>query len=99
MKGTLELPTPPKKVQSSTMKTIAIVGAGGFAREVEWLIRSLPYQFVGFLADQQGEYDSPVLGDFSWLELNHVDALAIAIGSPHARAALGNELKRRFLIS
>lgn len=78
------------------MKTIAIVGAGGFARELQWLIRELPFEFVGFLANQQGEFDSPVLGDFSWLESNHVDALAIGIGSPHARLDVGNELKRRF---
>ena len=53
------------------MKTMAVIGAGGNSREIAGLIRDLGrYQFVGFLADRSGAYDSPVLGGFDWLERN-----------------------------
>jgi sugar O-acyltransferase (sialic acid O-acetyltransferase NeuD family) len=89
---------------------IAIVGAGGFAREVAWLISdierhgsqgetSTPLEFVGYLvsdASKIGERDSEVLGDFSWLKKNRVDALAMGIGNPAVRLKLGNELREKF---
>jgi sugar O-acyltransferase (sialic acid O-acetyltransferase NeuD family) len=89
---------------------IAIIGAGGFAREVEWLIKDIqrersmseisePLEFAGFLISdlsRRGEHDSEVLGDFSWLRTNRVDALAIGIGTPEVRLRLGAELKRDF---
>lgn len=83
------------------MKSIAIVGAGGFAREVEWLIRDLSdcgtaYHFLGFLVSdcsKPGQHDSPVLGDLEWLQKHHVDCLAIGIGSPSVRASLPCKLK------
>jgi sugar O-acyltransferase (sialic acid O-acetyltransferase NeuD family) len=79
------------------MKTIAVVGAGGFAREVKWLLRDIGgWECVGFLADRRGQHDSDVLGDFSWLEHNHVDALAIGIGHPGHRFRLGHMLSERF---
>jgi sugar O-acyltransferase (sialic acid O-acetyltransferase NeuD family) len=90
------------------MKRIAIIGAGGMAREVAWLLEDVSaatnqeasgYATAGFLvsnASQIGPYDSPILGDFSWLESNHVDALAIGIGSPAVRLKLAEELKERF---
>src|ERR1700722_10311771 len=93
---------------SSSMKRIAIIGAGGFAREVAWLLEDISaatseeasrYTPVGFLvsdASRIGPYDSPILGDFSWLESNHVDALAIGIGTPAVRLKLSEELKERF---
>src|ERR1700722_10931624 len=85
---------------SSSMKRIAIIGAGGFAREVAWLLEDISaatseeasrYTTVGFLvsdASRIGPYDSPILGDFSWLESNHVDAFAIGIGPPAVRLKL-----------
>jgi sugar O-acyltransferase (sialic acid O-acetyltransferase NeuD family) len=90
------------------MKRIAIIGAGGFAREVAWLIEDISASTdqqtsvcvaAGFLvsdASRIGPYDSPILGDFSWLESNHVDALAMGIGSPAVRLKLARELKERF---
>ena len=90
------------------MKRIAIIGAGGCARELAWLLEDIStetneeasrYTTVGFLvsdASRIGPYDSPVLGDFTWLESNHVDALAIGIGTPAVRIALAEHLKRRF---
>jgi sugar O-acyltransferase (sialic acid O-acetyltransferase NeuD family) len=89
------------------MKRIAIIGAGGFAREVAWLLEDLSaanerasaYVSAGFLvseASRIGLYDSPVLGDFSWLESNRVDGLAMGIGTPSVRIKLAEELKGRF---
>ena len=90
------------------MKRIAIVGAGGFAREVAWLLEDISaatsvdasrYTAVGFLVsdlNRMGPYESPILGDFSWLESNHVDALAMGIGTPALRLKLAKELKERF---
>jgi len=90
------------------MKRIAIIGAGGFAREVAWLLEDISaatndeaskYLTVGYLvsdASRIGPYDSPILGDFSWLESNHVDALTIGIGTPAVRLKLAEELKKRF---
>jgi sugar O-acyltransferase (sialic acid O-acetyltransferase NeuD family) len=90
------------------MKRMAIIGAGGFAREVAWLLEDISaatdeeasrYTTVGFLVSDAsliGPYDSPILGDFSWLESNHVDTLAIGIGTPALRLKLSEELKGRF---
>lgn len=90
------------------MKRIAIIGAGGCAREVAWLIEDISaaasqeasaYAPVGFLVSDTrrlGPRDSPVLGDFSWLESNHVDALAMGIGTPAIRLKLAEELRAKF---
>jgi len=90
------------------MKRIAIIGAGGFAREVAWLLEDISaatseeaskYTTVGFLVSdvsRMGPHDSPILGDFSWLESNSIDALAMGIGTPAVRLKLAKELKERF---
>jgi len=90
------------------MKRIAIIGAGGFAREVAWLIDEISgfakedsarFSLVGFLVSDVsriGPYDSPVLGDFSWLESNHVDALTIGIGTPAPRCRFAKRLTEKF---
>lgn len=90
------------------MKRIAIIGAGGFAREVAWLLDDISaatdqeasrYEVAGFLvsdASRTGPYDSSILGDFSWLESNHVDGLAMGIGTPAVRLKLAEELRGRF---
>jgi sugar O-acyltransferase (sialic acid O-acetyltransferase NeuD family) len=89
------------------MKRIAIIGAGGFAREVAWLLEDIGatnqetsrYANSGFLVSDTshiGPHDSPVLGDFSWLESNQVDALAMGIGTPAVRLKLAEKLKERF---
>lgn len=91
-----------------TKKRIAVVGAGGFAREVVWLIgdinRAEPtYEFVGFVVSdltKLGEHDTreQMLGDYEWLEsnLSTIDALAIGIGSPEARLKVADVLSARF---
>ncbi len=90
------------------MRRIAIVGAGGFARELRWLFAEIaadanrryePFDVAGFLVSSRGKlgpHDSEVLGEFDWLDDHHVDALAMGIGAPAARLSVANELKQRF---
>jgi sugar O-acyltransferase (sialic acid O-acetyltransferase NeuD family) len=90
------------------MRRIAIIGAGGFARELRWLLSEIaadpnrryePFDVAGFLVSDRGKlgsHDSDVLGEFDWLDNNHVDALAMGIGTPEARLKVANELKERF---
>ena len=91
-------------------KRIAVVGGGGCAREVAWLIadiardpsprkRSETLEVAGFLVSdptKAGAGDTGILGDFSWLEDNPVDGLAMGIGNPEVRLRLSDELKRSF---
>jgi sugar O-acyltransferase (sialic acid O-acetyltransferase NeuD family) len=90
------------------VKRIAVIGAGGFAREVAWLIRDInavtpQFEFLGYLVSdlsKLSDHDSrdEVLGDFSWLEANAgaVDAVAFGIGNPQVKLNLGADLSRRF---
>lgn len=90
------------------MRRIAIIGAGGFARELRWLLseiatdpkrQSEAFEVAGFLVSDRGKlgpHDSEVLGDYGWLDANHVDVLAIGIGTPAARLRVAEELKSRF---
>jgi sugar O-acyltransferase (sialic acid O-acetyltransferase NeuD family) len=89
------------------MQRLAIVGAGGFAREVRWLIEELnrvrsQFMFVGYVVADRGvpgRYDSTdsIAGDEAWLEAHagDVDALAIGIGNPRVRHAVGRRLAQR----
>jgi sugar O-acyltransferase (sialic acid O-acetyltransferase NeuD family) len=89
------------------MKRIAIIGAGGFAREVEWLIRDLnrvthQFEFLGYLVSdmsfvQETDSRTEVLGDFNWLDgRDRADALVMGIGNPQAKLDLAANLERRF---
>jgi sugar O-acyltransferase (sialic acid O-acetyltransferase NeuD family) len=91
------------------MRKIAILGAGGFARELAWLINDInrvepTYEFVGFVVSdlsRVGDRDSrdAIAGDIDWLERNAgsgVQALAMGIGAPAVRLRLGDELSQRF---
>jgi sugar O-acyltransferase (sialic acid O-acetyltransferase NeuD family) len=79
-----------------------IIGAGGCAREVEWLLRSLPeYGFAGFIVSdtaRRGAHDSDVQGDLRWLEqnLDKVDAAVMGIGNPVARHRVAQEVRACF---
>ncbi|MBI5512261.1 MAG: hypothetical protein HY909_00745 [Deltaproteobacteria bacterium] len=88
-------------------RRIAIVGAGGFAREVAWLLREHnrvedTWDFAGYLVSdlaKLGPHDSrdEVLGDLSYLDTpGRVDALALGIGTAAARVKVGAELEARF---
>lgn len=76
------------------MKKIAVVGAGGFGREVKMLIdqinrHSSTYDFAGFYDDRA--YDgaingAPYLGNLADIErIQEPTCLAIAIGDPHTK--------------
>jgi len=93
---------------SHSVQRVAILGAGGFAREVAWLLRDinrakLSYEFLGYVVSDLshlGEHDSrkQVLGDHSWIEQNltRIDALAIGIGNPTDRLKVAAEIEARF---
>jgi sugar O-acyltransferase (sialic acid O-acetyltransferase NeuD family) len=86
------------------LERIAVLGAGGLAQEVRWLISEINaererFEFLGYLVSDLsalGERDSAsdVLGDFGWLDESPeaVDALAIGIGSPPIRERFGRQL-------
>jgi sugar O-acyltransferase (sialic acid O-acetyltransferase NeuD family) len=86
------------------MKTIVILGAGGMAREIEWLIRDLnrieeTYKFIGFAVSELskiGPNDSreQIVGDYDWLVRNRasIDAVAVGVGTPAVRLKLAGEV-------
>lgn len=88
----------------ATVKNIAIVGAGGCAREVAWLIRDInrvrpTYNLLGYVVSDLsalGPRDSTaeVIGDLSILSDSRVsiDCLALGIGTPAARLAVAREI-------
>jgi sugar O-acyltransferase (sialic acid O-acetyltransferase NeuD family) len=79
------------------MKKVAIIGAGGNARELADWLRALPnVQLLGYLADRNGQYDSPVLGDFDWPANHQVDAFVMGVGDPASRYRIGCELSLRY---
>lgn len=87
---------------------IAMVGAGGMAREVasalDWINRTRPrFEFLGYVVSdltKLGERDSrsQVVGDFEWVERHRssIDALAIGVGTPALRLKLACELQTSF---
>jgi sugar O-acyltransferase (sialic acid O-acetyltransferase NeuD family) len=97
---------------SAMPQRIVVLGAGGFAREVRWLIEEIDahrdpqhraYEFLGYVVSDlsvKGEHDSQdeILGDYAWLEQNRdtVNALAIGIGTPAARLKVFAELLPSF---
>lgn len=90
------------------MKRIVILGAGGQAREVAWLIRDInrerpAYEFLGYIVNdvsKMNAYDSRehLLGDESWLRRNRhkVDCVAIGIGAPAIRCKVADALTNQF---
>jgi sugar O-acyltransferase (sialic acid O-acetyltransferase NeuD family) len=87
-------------------RRIVIIGAGGQARETEWLLRAIAkqrqqYRFLGYGVSglaAAGAHDSTeqLLGDYGWLEDNRggIDAVSIGIGSPAARLRVAGEIAR-----
>lgn len=84
---------------------VVIIGAGGFAREVRWLIEDInasgvPMEFVGYvvsdlskLSDRDSKQE--VLGDFDWLvsHRHRFDSIAIGIGNPQVRLKVAAEIE------
>jgi sugar O-acyltransferase (sialic acid O-acetyltransferase NeuD family) len=93
---------------SGAIRRIAIVGAGGFAREVAWLIRDInrakpTYELAGFIISDPtrlGDHDSrdQVLGGYDWIDDHkaEIDALAIGVGNPQSRRKIASELEVLF---
>jgi len=91
-------------MKNKKLKKIVIIGAGGLAREIRWLIEDInkeceTYEFLGFVVSdlrKTGKFDSKdlILGDYSWLELNRLDnfCVAIGIGNPKFRIKVAQEL-------
>lgn len=89
-------------------RRIVVIGAGGFAREVKWLIQEIgavtrDLQFAGYVVTdlaRVGEHDSQreILGDYEWLRENRsrFDGLAIGVGTPAARLKISRELGAEF---
>jgi len=85
-------------------QSIAVVGAGGFAREVRWLIEDIdrsgtPMRFAGYIVSDRSTLTEDddverVIGEVASVETDdvEVDALALGIGSPAVRARIGLEL-------
>lgn len=87
----------------ATERPIAVFGAGGLAREVEYLIHRInrvqpTWDFVGYVVSdpsKAGPYDSAdlIVGDEQWL-IDHDDvAVVIGIGTPVHRVRVGARLQ------
>lgn len=88
---------------------VVVFGAGGFAREVRWLMEEINqasaaplYEFVGYAISDLSKlsaYDSKdeLLGDVGWLEDHRdaFDAVALGIGVPGPRQRVADELLER----
>ena len=84
------------------MKDIVIVGAGGFGKEIAWLIerintKALSYNIIGYLDDNKpigyknGKY--LVIGNLDYLKDKDDIAIAVAIGSSKIRHIVVNKIK------
>ena len=76
------------------IQRIVIIGAGGFAREVEWLLREIDtneskktYDFQGYVVSDLSKLPelerAGVLGDYTWLKKNRSQWDALEIGRAH----------------
>ena len=87
---------------------VLIIGAGGQAREVRFVLEQLTaagqaFEFAGFVVSDMallGDRDSrdAVVGDLSFLRThrNQFDALALGIGTPSVRLKLAAEIESSF---
>jgi sugar O-acyltransferase (sialic acid O-acetyltransferase NeuD family) len=85
-------------------RKIVVIGAGGMAREIAWLLRVLdasgdPYEHLGFVVSDLsriGPHDShqAILGDYDWLarHAEQIDAVALGIGTPAKRLKIVQEV-------
>ncbi len=86
------------------MDKIVIIGAGGLAREVLWVLSKQPgkMNFIGFIDENESNHGQlingfPVLGGFEWLNNVAKDDLhaVCAVGSPRSKKILTNRLKSK----
>lgn len=89
------------------MKDIVIVGAGGCAREVAWLIEENNKEYgqwniLGYVADEDNLHkcDYPLLGNDEWLLKQTRDLdVAIAIGNGEIRKRIFQKLRENHFLS
>jgi sugar O-acyltransferase (sialic acid O-acetyltransferase NeuD family) len=79
------------------MKTLIIVGASGFGKEVAWLAESCGYKVCGYLDDNDGLegkdfYRLPVLGKVDDAVKYPQHEFVVAIGNPIVRKKIVNQL-------
>lgn len=86
------------------MKKIIIIGAGGLAEEIRWLIddineKNKQYDFIGFIVSdlkkiRENNSKKMILGDYSWFKQNKINntVFALGIGNPHHRLKVAKEL-------
>ena len=81
------------------MEKIAIVGSGGFAREVLTLIedinrQNLTYEIVGYVDNDTSKsiHGFPVIGDDDFVnKVNEPLSVVIAVGEPHLKQKIRNK--------
>jgi sugar O-acyltransferase (sialic acid O-acetyltransferase NeuD family) len=90
--------------QVKQRKRIVILGAGGTAREIEWLIRDINrvtdcYEWMGYVVSDLSRIGSlgstsHLLGDYEWLTQNAfaIDAVTMGIGTPALRLKVAAEV-------
>ncbi len=87
------------------MKKLYIVGAGGFGRELLQWVKDInavtpTWEIVGFLDENLNALDGvacdyPVVGKISTYVPTENEVLALAIGDPHTKEKLVNDLESR----
>lgn len=83
------------------MKDIIILGSGGFAKEVAWLIEEnnkckAEWNILGFVSNEEAEWTSkyPVLGNDNWLlQYEKKVGIACCIGNGSLRKKIINKFK------
>jgi sugar O-acyltransferase (sialic acid O-acetyltransferase NeuD family) len=91
-------------------KRVAIIGAGGFGREVLWLIRECNeyalekkgnplYKITGFISNETKKNDImicdvPFLGSYDWFLANKGVYAVCAIGNPRTRVRVIQQLSK-----
>ena len=90
------------------MKNLVIVGAGGFGREVLWLIKNINkeqplWNFLGFIDDATNKMlngNKKIIGNIEYL-LNYMEYIdvVVAIGNPSVRKNIVQKLKHNKCLS
>lgn len=90
------------RVSGLKMKDIVIIGAGGFGREVAWLIEEInltrdEWNLIGFIDDDESTFGLElngykVLGNVNWLIDKSINVVC-AIGNPIVKKSIINRIK------
>ena len=87
---------------------LAVIGAGGFAREVRWLVDEInaeteTFEFVGYLVSdpsQPGPHDdtATIVGGLDRIDDGDlaIEAVALGVGDPGARFSIGEDVSLRY---